>query len=192
MIFRFVEAHRRQYPVRVMCRVLEVSTSGYYAWRSRPESRRSQANRALMEQLRAAHKRGRGTYGSPRVHRELRAQGVACSVNRVARLMRSADIRGRRRPKFRVTTDSHHNLPVGANHLDRQFTAARVNTVWTADITYIWTLEGWLYLAVVLGSVLSPDRGLVHVLVDRRAVGRERAPDGGGPTPPARWPAAPL
>jgi len=150
MIYRFVEAHRQTYPVRVTCRVLEVSTSGYWAWRSRPESRRSQANRALVEQIRAAHKRGRGAYGSPRVYHELRANGVACSLNRVARLMRSAGIRGRRRPKFRVTTDSRHNLPVAENKLAQAFTVAQVNTVWTADLTYIWTLEGWLYLAVVM------------------------------------------
>lgn len=100
MIYRFVEAHRKEYPVTVTCRVLEVLTSGYYAWRCRPESRRSQANRALLEQIRAAQKRGRGTYGSPRIYRELHDNGTACSLNRVARLMRSAGIRGRRRPKF--------------------------------------------------------------------------------------------
>ena len=150
MIFRFIEAHRQTYPVTVMCRTLEVSSSGYYAWRNRPESERSQANRTLLEQIRAAHKKGRGTYGSPRVYRELRAKGVACSLNRVARLMRSAGIRARRRPKFRVTTNSRHDLPVAENKLSRAFNVTEVNTVWTADVTYIWTLEGWLYLAVVM------------------------------------------
>ena len=164
MIYRFVEAHRKEYPVTVMCRVLEVSTTGYYAWRGRPESDRSQANRVLLEQIRAAHKRGRGTYGSPRVHRELRAAGVKCSVNRVARLMRRADIRGRRRPKFRRTTNSRHSLPVAPNHLNRKFSVGQVNTAWTADITYIWTLEGWLYLAVVMD------------LCSRRIVGWSMAP----------------
>lgn len=150
MIYRFVEAHRRQYPVRVMCRVLEVSTSGYYAWRGRPESQRRQANQELTERIRAAHKRGRGTYGSPRVYREWIAQGVACSLNRVARLMRAAGLRGRRRPKFRRTTDSRHELPVADNQLARSFTVEALNQVWTADLTYIWTAEGWLYLAVVM------------------------------------------
>jgi transposase InsO family protein len=150
MIYRFIEAHRRQYPVTVMCRVLDVSISGYYAWRGRPESQRSHANQELIELIRAAYKRGRGTYGSPRVHRELVAQGVACSMNRVARLMRAAGIRGRRRPKFRVTTDSRHKLPVAENKLARSFSIAEVNKVWTADLTYIWTAEGWLYLAVVM------------------------------------------
>jgi transposase InsO family protein len=150
MIFRFIEAHRRKYPVTVMCRVLEVSKSGYYAWRGRPESERSRANQALVEQIRIAEKVGRGTYGSPRVYRELVANGVPGSLNRVARLMRLAGIRGRRRPKFRVTTDSRHNLPVADNKLAREFATAKVNTVWTADLTYIWTAEGWLYLAVVL------------------------------------------
>jgi len=164
MIYRFVEAHRQTYPVRVMCRVLSVSSSGYYAWRDRPESRRSQANRALVEQIRVAHQRGRGTYGSPRVYRELRRSGVACSLGRVERLMRSAGIRGRRRPKFRVTTDSRHSLPVAENKLDRQFAVARLNTVWTADITYIWTVQGWLYLAVVID------------LASRRIIGWSMAP----------------
>ena len=149
MIFGFIEAHRDTYPVSVMCRVLEVSASGYYAWRVRPESARSQANRTLIEQIRAAHKRGRGTYGSPRVHQELQAQKVACSLNRVAPLMRLAGIRGRRRPKFRVTTDSRHSLPVAENKLARNFAATEANTVWAGDLTYIWTQEGWLYLAVV-------------------------------------------
>lgn len=164
MIYRFVEAHRKEYPVTVMCRVLEVSTTGYYAWRGRPESERSRANRVLLAQIRAAHKRGRGTYGSPRIYRELDAAGVACSLNRVARLMRSADIRGRRRPKFRLTTNSHHHMPVAPNHLNRQFSVGRVNTAWSADITYIWTLEGWLYLAVVMD------------LCSRRIVGWSMAP----------------
>jgi putative transposase len=150
MIFPFIEAHRSFYPVRVMCRVLGVSSSGFYAWLCRPKSRRSHANRTLLEDIRVAHQRGRGTYGSPRVHRELLAQDVPCSLNRVARLMRAAGIRGRRRPKFRITTNSRHDFPVAVNLLDRQFTTARVNTVWTADITYLWTTEGWLYLAVVM------------------------------------------
>jgi len=150
MIYRFIKAHQNKWPVKVMCRVLEVSTSGYYAWRDRPESLRSQANRVLLEQIRSAHKRGRGTYGSPRVYRELKASGIACSLNRVARLMRSSSICGRRRPKFRCTTNSRHALPVAVNVLDRQFAPSQKNAVWTADITYIWTAEGRLYLAVVI------------------------------------------
>ncbi len=150
MIFRFIEAHRNMFPVTVMCRVLEVSTSGYYAWRHRPESERARANRELVAQIRASSKKGRGTYGSPRIFSDLRAKGIACSLNRVARLMRSEGIHARRRRKFRVTTDSRHNRPVAENKLARAFTVAQVNTVWLGDITYIWTLEGWLYLAIVL------------------------------------------
>jgi transposase InsO family protein len=103
-----------------------------------------------MEQIRAAQKRGRGTYGSPRIYREVRANGAHCSLNRVARLMRAADIRGCRRRRFRVTTDSRHGLPVAANTLARAFDVPETNTVWLADMTYIWTREGWLYLAAVM------------------------------------------
>jgi transposase InsO family protein len=150
MIYRFVEAHRQTFPISAMCRVLEVSTSGYYAWRIRPESQRSRSNRVLTEQIRAAQQRGRGTYGSPRIYRELLATGTVCGLNRVARLMRKAGIHARRRRKFRVTTNSRHRLPVAENKLDRAFDVALTNTAWVADLTYIWTQEGWLYLAAVM------------------------------------------
>ena len=133
-----------------MCRVLGVSVSGYYAWWRRPESRRGQANRRLLTAIRMAHQRSRQTYGSPRMTAELRALGYVCSENRVARLMRELGIRAVGKRKYRVTTRSQHSYPVADNLLDRHFTADRANAVWLSDITYIWTSEGWLYLAAVM------------------------------------------
>ncbi len=148
--YQFVADHASQYAVTVLCRVLRVARSGYYAWRGRPESRRRQADRHLETQIWQVHAASRRTYGSPRVHAELRAQGVHCSKKRVARVMRRAGLHGYRGRRRRITTDSRHSLPVAANLLQRDFTAPQVNAKWAADITYIDTSEGWLYLAVVL------------------------------------------
>ena len=124
--------------------------SGFYAWLRRPESLRSEANRQLLTQIRLAHQRSRRTYGSPRMTSELQALGYMCSENRVARLMRADDIRAVGKRKYRVTTQSQHTYPVAENLLDRDFTVDRPNAVWLSDITYIWTSEGWLYLAAVM------------------------------------------
>lgn len=134
----------------LMCRVLQVSRSGYYTWLSRPESYRSWVNRQLVSQIRLVHERSRRLYGSPRVTDELRDQGYVCNEKRVARLMRLHGIRAKTARKFRVTTDSKHKYPVVPNRLDRRFTVDRPNAVLVSDITYIWTSEGWLYLAGVL------------------------------------------
>jgi putative transposase len=150
MRFRFIENHREVFHVRVMCSVLEVSASGYYAWRARPESTRFPADRVLLESIRRVHAESRRRYGSPRVHAALQAEGHRVSRNRVARLMHRHGIRVRTKRRFRVTTDSKHAFPLAPNLLDRQFTASGPNKVWLADITYIPTGEGWLYLAVVL------------------------------------------
>ena len=150
MRFCFIEDHRAAFAVRTMCTVLEVSTSGYYAWRDRPESARSRADRALAADIRRVHAENRAIYGSPRVHAALRAEGRRIGVNRVARLMRHHGIQGRHKRRVPRTTDSKHSLPVAPNLLDRQFTAPAPNRIWLADITYIPTGEGWLYLAVVL------------------------------------------
>lgn len=148
--YQFIATYASQYPVTVLCRVLRVARSGYYAWRDRPESRRDQANRQLEVQIRQVHAVSRRTYGSPRIHAELRAQGIRCSKKRVARVMRLAGIRACRARRRRATTESRHALPIAANLLQRDFTAVAANTKWAADITYIETREGWLYLAVVL------------------------------------------
>jgi putative transposase len=141
--FQFIKDHREHFPVRPMCRVLDASPSGFYDWLRRPESPRAAEDRALVEKLQAVH-------GSPRVHASLKAAGYRIGRKRVARLMRENDIRARTKRKFRVTTDSRHDHPVAPNRLDRQFTVEAPNTVWLADLSYIWTREGWLYLAVVL------------------------------------------
>ena len=137
--------------MRVLCRVLEVSPAGYYAWRSRPESPRSVANRELVEGIRRAHRDSHGRYGSPRIHAELKAQGHSASRGRIERQMRCHGIRAIvATPRRCRTTDSGHDFPIAPNLLGRNFSAAARNQIWLADITYIETGQGWLYLAAIL------------------------------------------
>jgi transposase InsO family protein len=151
MRFRFIEDRRADYPVTIMCGVLGVSPAGYYAWRSRPESRRSAANRGLLSDIARVHSDNRGCYGSPRVHAELQAQGRGASRGRIERLMRRHGIRAiMARPRRVRTTDSRHDLPIAPNLLNRDFLAAAPNRIWLADITYVETDQGWLYLATVM------------------------------------------
>ena len=151
MKFRLIEDQRERFPVRVVCDVMGVSPAGYYAWRGRPESPRKMANRALLTEIRRVHTTHRGRYGAPRIHAALRADGQTASRSRVERLMHHYGIRARTPRRFRVrTTDSHHDLPIAPNRLDQKFAAGQPNQVWLADITYVPTEEGWLYLAVVL------------------------------------------
>jgi len=146
-----IEDHQGVWPVRVMCDALSVSPSGYYAWRSRPDSPRKIANRDLLADIRRVHAQHQERYGAPRVHAELRAEGQTVSRKRVERVMRQHGLRARAPRRYRVcTTDSKHCLPVAANLLDQNFVADQPNQVWLADITYIPTSEGWLYLAVIL------------------------------------------
>jgi putative transposase len=149
MTFRFIEGHKDEWPVRVMCQTLEVSPAGYYAWLVRPPSFQEQRREALLVLIQGVHAEVKQRYGSPRIHAELAARGEACSVNTVAKLMRDNDIRAKSARKFRCTTDSNHPLPVAANVLDRQFEPEGPNESWVADITYVPTREGWLYLAIV-------------------------------------------
>jgi transposase InsO family protein len=182
--YQFIAHHASQYPVAVLCRVLGVSRSGYYAWRTRPDSRRRQADCQLEAQIRQVHVASRRTYGRPRIHAELRGQGVGCSEKRVARVMRRAGIRACRPPRRRTTTASRHALPVAANRINREFTAPAANTKWAADITYIETRAGWLYLAVVLdlfsrrvvGWAMQPtlERGLVLNALEMALSQRQR------------------
>lgn len=150
MKYACIQRHRGRFPLGLMCRVLRVSRSGYYAWCQRPASPRAQVDQQLVSAIRAVHTASRRTYGSPRVQAELGAQGWHCGRHRVARLMRAAGLAGQRRRRWRVTTDSRHAHPVAANTLARQFAVARPNQVWAADLTYVPTDEGWIYLAVVL------------------------------------------
>lgn len=151
MRFRCIEDQRGTWPVRVLCDTLEVSPSGYYAWRGRPESARAVANRALLADIRRIHEEHHDRYGAPRIHAALQAEGRSVSRGRIERLMRRHGIRAATRRRFRVvTTDSNHDQPVADNLLDQTFLATRPNEIWLADISYIPTDEGWLYLAVVL------------------------------------------
>ena len=153
MKFAFIVDHAAEFHITTMCRVLEVSKAGYYAWVTRPPSARADANMQLTLDIGMVHEWSRGTYGSPRVHEELSAHGVTTSVNRIARLMQAAGIGVTPRRGFRVTTDSNHAHPIAPNTLDRQFAVGptdALNQVWVGDITYLSTREGWLYLAVVL------------------------------------------
>ena len=150
MTFRFIAAEKATYPIRTLCRALAVSPSGYYAWRSRPVSRRAEAEIGLRHAIRVAHAASRGRYGSPRLHRAVRAHGHAVGRNRVIRLMRAEGLRARPRRRFRVTTDSAHRWPVSTNLVQRQFRPTAPNRTWAADITYLETTTGWVYLAVIL------------------------------------------
>lgn len=133
-----------------MCRVLELSTSGYYAWRKKPANGREKEKLRLLTHIKAVHEESKKTYGSPRVHAELCSRGIECGKNRVARLMREVGIHAKHKKKYKATTDSNHRLPVNDNKLNRSFDVAAPNTAWAADLTYIWTAEGWLYLAVIM------------------------------------------
>jgi putative transposase len=147
--FRFIDQHKGRWPVRLLCQALEVSPAGYYAWRHRPASARQQRHGALLVEIRAIHAEFQARYGSPRVHAELVARGRGCCVNTVAKLMREDGIRAKTARKFRCTTDSDHDLPVADNLLGRQFDPEAPNEAWVADITYVPTRQGWLYLAAV-------------------------------------------
>ncbi len=150
MKFAFIHEEKASYPVGVLCTMLEVSRSGYYAWEKRPTPARDKSDAQLAIEIANTHKRSRHTYGSPRVHRDLRARGIRVGKKRVERLMRAHGIIAKRRRRFRRTTDSKHSQSIAPNVLDRRFDAACPNTAWVTDVTYVWTLEGWLYLAVIL------------------------------------------
>ncbi len=151
MKFRVVEDYRGTWPVQELCHVLGISTAGYYAWRSRPESKHAAEDRVLLDDIRQAHDGSGGRYGSPRIHAVLRAHGRQVGRGRIERLMRRHGVRGLIARRQRVqTTDSRHPFPVAPNLLDRQFTARKPNQVWLADLTYIATGEGWLYVAAIM------------------------------------------
>ena len=149
MKYGFIQSQAARYPIRLLCRVLGVSASGYYVWRKRCPSQRQQANQELLERIRRIHLASRRTYGSPRVYDDLREAGVPCSVNRVARLMRQYGITVQRKPRYVVTTESGGTWQPAPNLLARRFAPGAV-PAWVADLTYVRTDEGVLYLAVVM------------------------------------------
>lgn len=150
MRYRFIDKHRGEHRIMTLCRVLEVSVSGFYAWRSRQESARARSNRRLLVEIKTVHAQSGRTYGSPRVHKALLEGEIRCGLNRVARVMREGGVQAYRPPKFVVTTDGMHLLQTAPNLLDRQFKPSGANQAWAADITYVPTRQGWLYVAVVL------------------------------------------
>lgn len=151
MRYQFIDHHRTVWPIAVQCAVLEVARSGYYAWRQRPPSAQAQRRVALTDRIQAIHaQQNHDVYGAPRMHQELLAQGQACNRKTVAKCMKAAGIQAKTVKKFRViTTDSNHPHPVAPNIVARNFNPSEKNETWTADITYIPTDEGWLYLAAV-------------------------------------------
>jgi transposase InsO family protein len=158
-----VEGLRKEYPIRVLCETLGVSLSGYYAWKKRPLSQHQREDQQLAERIQAVYHANRQVYGSPRIHVQLRDQGISISRKRVARLMREQGLSASRRRHRTITTRSELGARVAPNLLNQEFTASRPNEKWTGDITAIWTYEGWLYLAVVLD------------LYSRRVIGWARA-----------------
>jgi len=149
--FAWIRRHKDAFPMAAMCKVLGVSRSGYYAWVGRPPGTRGQRKEQLMQAIQKAFDDNRQVYGSPRLHEELVARGVACCVNTVAKYMKEAGISPKPPKPFRVmTTDSNHTHPIAANLLDRQFSRSEPNAAWCADITYVPTRQGWLFVALVI------------------------------------------
>lgn len=187
MRFQFIEAEKANYPIRVLCRVMEVSASGFYDFRERCRTGGRKERQDMVLRVKAVHERTGGVYGSRRMARELCGEGHNVGRCQARNLMREAGIEVRRKRRFKITTDSRHRLPVAENLLDRQFNVSAPNRIWSADITYLWTNQGWLYLAVVIdlyarrvvGWALS-DRIQAQLVCDalRMAVGRRRPPPG--------------
>ena len=156
MRYAWISGHKRQWPVTLQCEVLKVSASGYFEHIARKGSdepskpRRGLGDEAVLAHIKAAHAGSKGEYGWPRIWKELLGKGVRVGKDRIQRLMKLHGIKARGKRRYVVTTDSRHNLPIAPNLLDRNFDPGRPNAVWTGDITYIQTAEGWLYLAAVI------------------------------------------
>jgi putative transposase len=150
MSFALIDAKRAEVPVETACAALNVSVSGFYAWKKRPASKRQTEDMVLLAHIRAEFSTSNETYGSPRVHAELQESGLSIGRHRVARLMSENGLKARQKTRFKRTTDSDHGGPVATNVLDQDFTADEPDQKWGVDISYVWTAEGWLYLAIVL------------------------------------------
>jgi putative transposase len=181
--FTFILAEKASFPVTVLCEVLDVSTSGFYAWRKRRKSARQVEDEALTVEITAEHVAGRESYGTRRIHRALKKKGRRVSAKRIRRIRKQAGLQVKRRKRYKATTDSKHAEAIAPNVLGRAFEVAKPNTVWVTDVTYVWTLEGWLYLAVivdlcsrrVVGWATSPNNdtalallALTHAVLPRR------------------------
>jgi putative transposase len=148
--YAFIEQHCDSYPLQMLCTALQVSDSGFTSWQRGDGPKKWLSDRALLKRIREIHEETKAAYGSPRIYQELKGLGIPVSKGRVERLMRENDIRGRHKRRFKATTDSKHTLPVAPNILEQNFETERPDQAWTADITYVATAEGWLYLAIVL------------------------------------------
>lgn len=163
--YAWIKEHTTQWKVRTMCRLLEVSSSGYYDWINHKPSQRDQDNQFLDQTIMEIYKHHKGRYGSIRIWKELLAIGIHCSHNRVKRRLNKLCLKAKTKRKFKVTTDSFHNNPVAPNLLSRNFTASASNQKWVSDITYIWSAKGWLYLAVIIDLY---SRSIVGWSMDKR------------------------
>jgi putative transposase len=150
MSFALIDAKKAEVPIKTACAVLAVSVSGYYAWKNRNASPRQHRDMILLAHIRAQFSTSNETYGSPRMHAELKDDGLAVGRHRVARIMRDNDLKARQKTRFKKTTDSDHGGPVAPNVLDQDFSTDGPDQKWGVDISYVWTAEGWLYLAIVL------------------------------------------
>ena len=152
MRYAFIKEHCQQWRIRLMCKVLEVSVSGFYDWRERPVSKRAKEDEKLAEEIVMFHCGSGCTYGSPRIHKDMQAAGYKLGEKRVARLMKREGIKGKAKRKYKTTTTSDHQRPRADNLVKQNFTVTEPNKLWLSDITYIATLEGWLYLAIILDA----------------------------------------
>ena len=192
MRFAWIEEHRGTWPVAVQCEALDVSRSGFYAWRERPLSGQSQRRELLLEEIRAIHhERRKDVYGSPRIHQELTARGRRCNVKTVARIMKERGIRAKTARTFKVTTDSKHDRPVATNVLDRAFGQTAPNQAWVSDITYVPT-RGVVVSGGRRGPVYAQDRGLVDVGAIDELSGGRRSGDGHSTSASGRRPFEPF
>jgi len=145
-----IDAEKKAYPISLLCEVMQVSRPGYYSWRSREKSARQREYENLIPVVQEAHRISKGTYGARRISAEVEAHGASCGRDKARTLMKLAGVSAKQKRKFKVTTDSNHNLPIAPNLLNREFMVEEADRVYVSDITYIWTNEGWLYLAIVL------------------------------------------
>ena len=165
MRYAFIKQNIGEFSVKELCQILEVSESGYYQWKQNKMGLRKLEDQKLLNKIELIHISKKGRYGSPRVHAELKDLGECCSRKRIARLMRENRIQAKHKRKFKATTDSQHKFPTAPNLLEQNFTVSEPNRVWTADISYCWTAEGWIYLAVVLDMY---SRKIVGWAIDKR------------------------
>ena len=150
MRYQFIDTEKEAYPISLLCKILQVSRSGFYSWSSRDKSNRERDRERLIPKVKAIHRQVRGSYGARRISEELTVAGEPCGRAKASTLMKLARVTAKQKKRFKATTDSKHNLPVAPNLLKRNFTTSRPDSVYCSDITYIWTTEGWLYLAVVI------------------------------------------